>query len=155
MRVTLDTNVLVSAFISKRGVPAEILDFIATFEEVHLVLSEGILEEFSSVMKRTEVRERFGYSQQQIAKFRQAIRDVAEIVEVESELALVKDDPADDIVVNTAIDGRVDYVVSGDRHLLKLERFRGTVFVSPREFLRVLGREFGEMILKGTDEKES
>ncbi len=54
MRVTLDTNVLVSAFISTHGHSAEILDFIATFEEITLVVSEGILEEFSEVMNRRE-----------------------------------------------------------------------------------------------------
>jgi predicted nucleic acid-binding protein len=46
MRVTLYTNILVSAFISKRGHSAKIFDIITTFEELTLVLSDPILQEF-------------------------------------------------------------------------------------------------------------
>ena len=55
MKVTLDTNVLVSAFISKYGQPAKILDIILTFPEIKLILSNSILEEFGEVISRQEV----------------------------------------------------------------------------------------------------
>lgn len=105
MRVVLDTNVLVSAFISERGIPAEILDVVITLQETKLVLSEEILREFSEVMNREEVKSRFAYSEEQIFAFEEAIRSVAEIVKIESMVKFVEDDPADDIVVNTALDG--------------------------------------------------
>ncbi len=146
MRVTLDTNVLVSAFISKRGHSAEILDFIATFDEITLVLSKEILEEFKDVMNREEVTTRFGYNKADISKFEVAISEVAEIVDVKSSIRAIKEDPDDDVVVNTAIDGRADYLVSGDRHLRRLGKIKGVRVVIPKAFLTILTRRFGDFV---------
>jgi len=151
MRVTLDTNVLVSAFISKRGHSADILDLIATFDEIVLVLSNNILEEFKDVLSRKEVAARFDYTRTDIAKFEASIRDVAEIIAVRSSLKVVREDPDDDVVVNTAIDGRADYIVSGDRHLRELKRFQRVGIVSPRAFMTILTKRFGDLILSGDE----
>ena len=151
MRVTLDTNVLVSAFISKRGHSADVLDLIVTFDEITLVLSNAILEEFMDVMNRKEVAARFDYSKTDITRFEASIRGVAEIVAVRSSLKAVREDPDDDVVVNTAIDGRADYIVSGDRHLRELKRFQGVRIVSPRAFLTTLSKRFGDFILSGDE----
>lgn len=151
MRVTLDTNVLVSAFISKRGHSADVLDLVATFGEITLVLSKEILEEFNDVMSRREVASRFDYSKTDVSKFEEALRDVAEIIVVKSHFKAVREDPEDDIVVNTAIDGRADYVVSGDRHLRELKRFKGVRTVSPKAFLTILTKRFGDLILSEDD----
>lgn len=147
MRVVLDTNVLVSAFISKRGHSANILDIVTTFEEMTLVLSDEILEEFEDVMAREEVRERFDYSAAEINEFASAIRSVAEIVKVKSNFRLMEEDPKDDMVLNTAYDGRATYIVSGDGHLQNLKKFRSIRVVSPRRFMRIITRRFGELIL--------
>jgi len=147
MRVTLDTNVLVSAFISKRGHSADVLDLIVTFDEITLVLSNAILEEFMDVMNRKEVAARFDYSKTDITRFEASIRGVA----VRSSLKAVREDPDDDVVVNTAIDGRADYIVSGDRHLRELKRFQGVRIVSPRAFLTILSKRFGDFILSGDE----
>jgi predicted nucleic acid-binding protein len=45
------------------------------------------------------------------------------VVQVKSRLKVVKEDPADVIIVWTSFDGKVDYIVSGDKHLLALEEF--------------------------------
>ncbi len=147
MRVVLDTNVLVSAFISKRGHSANILDIVTAFEEMTLVLSDEILEEFEDVMAREEVRERFDYSVAEINEFASAIRSVAEIVKVKSKFRLMEEDPKDDMVLNTAYDGRATCIVSGDGHLQNLKKFRSIRIVSPRQFMRIITRRFGELIL--------
>ena len=46
------------------------------------------------------------------------------MVNVKTELRVVKDDPKDDMVIETAYDGHADFIVTGDRHLLKLKSFR-------------------------------
>lgn len=106
MRVTLDTNVLVSAFISKRGDPADIVELILLLDEITLVLSEELLGEFREVMMREEVRSWFGYGTAEVTGFEEAIRGVAEIVTVESDCKAVEEDPEDDIMVNTPMLGR-------------------------------------------------
>ena len=147
MRITLDTNVLVSAFISKLGHPADILELVIVLDEIELVLSEEILEEFQEVLTREEVKKRLAYSEPKVAEFVEAIRGVAEIVAIESDFKVVKEDPEDDLVVNTAYDGKADYIVSGDKHLLRLRRFKRVRVVSPTGFLKLVAKEFGDLML--------
>lgn len=151
MRVTLDTNVLVSAFVSKSGHSATILDLVTTFDEMTLVLSDGILEEFEDVMGRVEVRERFDYTPADIREFTTAIRAVARIVKVKSSFKVVEEDPKDDVVLNTAYDGKAAYVVSGDSHLQKVKRFKGIIIVNPKGFMGIIARRFGELIVSRRD----
>ncbi len=146
MRVTLDTNVLVSAFISKYGQSANILDIVTTFEEITLVLSEEILDEFEDVMGREEVTERFNYSKTDVKEFTGAIRSVAKIVSMKSNFKVVEEDPKDDMILNIAYDGKAAYIVSGDRHLQNVRKFRGITVVSPRQFMGIITRRFGELI---------
>jgi putative PIN family toxin of toxin-antitoxin system len=151
MKITLDTNVLVSAFISKQGQPAALLDIILTFPKIELVLSDPILAEFKDVLSRPEVKERFKYSKRKIGEFVDAIRNVSTIVELRSDFRVVVDDPKDDVIINTAYDGKVDFVVSGDTQLLKLKGFRGIRIVKPRAMLDIMGRRFGEFVISGRE----
>jgi len=146
MRLTLDTNVLVSAFVSRDGNPARIVDLVLAFPEIKLVLSESILQEFRDVMLRKEVRERFEYSSRGIDAFVQDLRHVSTIIMVKSRFMVVKEDPKDNVVMNTAVDGKVDFVVSGDSHLQKLTKFRNVRIVSPKQMLRIITDRFGEII---------
>ena len=82
---------------------------------------------------------------------RQQPRTFAEIVNVRSDFKAVEDDPEDDMVVNTALDGQADYIVSGDRHLRKLRRFRGVRIVSPSAFMAIVTKSFGDLILSKSD----
>jgi uncharacterized protein len=151
LRVTFDTNVLVSAFIARNGICADILDLVSTFEEIKLVVSREILSEFAEVMKREEVRSRLGYNDTEVVQFEGAVRDVAELVKVTSNFKAIKDDPDDDIVVNAAIDGKAQYIVSGDKHLNKLRTVRGVRVVRPRAFLGIVTKRFGDLILTKND----
>src|SRR3990167_7373454 len=112
MRITLDTNVLVSGFIAKRGNPALLLELAVTLEEIQLVLSEPILMEFEDVLSREEVRARFTYTEQAIRQIVRSMRLSAEILRPKSKFRVIRDDPKDDVVLNTAHDGNVDYIVS-------------------------------------------
>lgn len=147
MRIVSDTNVLVSAFISKLGHSAKILDLASMFEEIQLVLSESILDEFEDVLSRDEVKERFGYSNQEIELFARSVREISTIVEARSGFKIVKEDPKDDVVLNTAYDGKADYIVSGDRHLRNLNKFKGIKIVSPKQMMKIITRRFGEFMI--------
>ena len=147
MRITLDTNVLVSAFISKQGQPARLLDLLLTFPEIQLVVSDPILKELKDVLSREEVRERFHYPTRDIESFVRAVRDVSVEVKIKSNFKVIADDPKDDIVLNTAHDGKADYVVSGDHHLQGLRRFKGIKVVNPNRMMKIIMRKFGEFII--------
>jgi predicted nucleic acid-binding protein len=51
---------------------------------------------------------------------------------------IVDEDPDDDAVLACSFDGRADYVVTGDQHLLALGAVRGIRIVRPRQFLDAL-----------------
>jgi predicted nucleic acid-binding protein len=69
------------------------------------------------------------------------INRVAKIVNVTSQFKAVKEDPDDDIVVRTAFDGKANYIVSGDKHLLSLGTFRGIKILTADEMLTLLKEE--------------
>jgi putative PIN family toxin of toxin-antitoxin system len=133
LRVVLDTNVLVSGLIML-GKPRELLSIIAR-REATLLLSKEILNEFTKVMRRNKLTEYV--TEEQVEGFIENIERIAEFVELESHLEVVND-PKDDIVINTAIDGRADLIVSGDHHLLSLKEFRGIKIASVDEAVRKL-----------------
>ena len=147
MKITLDTNILVSAFISKQGQPSAVMDLVLTFPEIELILSEQILAEFKDVMSRLEVKKRFEYTSKDIDQFVDALRDASTIIKPNSNFNVVKEDQKDDVITNTAYDGKADYIVSGDTHLQSLKRFRTIRIVKPRSMLSIIKRRFGELII--------
>ena len=62
-------------------------------------------------------------------------------VSIRSKFKVVKNDPDDDIIVNTAYDGNADYIVSGDDDLLKLKSFKGIRIVTVNEILTILEKD--------------
>ena len=59
------------------------------------------------------------------------------IVEPKEKINIVKDDLKDNIFIEIAVAGNVDYIVSQDKHLLKLKKFRGIKIITPEEFNRI------------------
>ncbi|MGB9714982.1 MAG: PIN domain-containing protein [Thermodesulfovibrionales bacterium] len=55
--------------------------------------------------------------------------------EVESKISVIKDDPTDNIFLECAIDGKADYIIFGDHHLLDLGNYEGIEIIKPKEFL--------------------
>ena len=59
------------------------------------------------------------------------------IVEPKERINIVKDDPKDNIFIETAVAGNADYLVSQDSHLLKIKEFRGIKIITPEEFNKI------------------
>ena len=130
MRAVLDTNVLISSVIST-GVPHEIV--IKGFSsEYQIVVSVATLTEFRDTLLKYP--EKFHMDEEDIQKEVETIRYFAEFVDPDEEITAVEDDPDDDKFLEAAVAGNVDYIVSGDRHLLDLDSFREINIVDPRGF---------------------
>lgn len=136
MKVVLDTNVLVSALI-KSGKPRELIFELAR-GKIQTVTSRNMLEEFIEITDDPRIRRYVG--EDDTIAFLRAIGSVARIIKVRSRFKVVKEDPDDDMVLRTAHDGKVDYIVSGDKHLLLLKEFRGIKIVTVSQMLSILGR---------------
>ena len=133
MRVVLDTNVLVSALI-KAGKPRDL--FLKLAKEEQIILSRTILEEFLEVTEDPKVAKYL--NQQDVTVFLNVLGNTASIVHMKSKFRAVKEDPDDDVIVRTAYDGKADYIVSGDRHLLALKEYKGIKIATIDEMLQVL-----------------
>ena len=64
----------------------------------------------------------------------------SEIVEPSVKIDIIKDDPDDNKILECAIAGNVDCIVSNDKHLLKLKEFKGIKILTPKEFLSLMGK---------------
>lgn len=137
MKIVADTNVLISA-LGWKGNEFELLRRVFA-REVSIIISPDLFAE----LERVAAKQELGFGEDDIAAFFEAIGQVCELVLPEEKLTVVKDDPADDRVLECALAGGVDYIVSGDRHLLSLGVFRGIPIVTAQQFLQLVERSRG------------
>lgn len=130
MRVVLDTNVLVSSALPGSRLAALVAAWRT--RRCRLLVSQEIFEEYLRVLTYPKFR----LSSNDITQLlEQDVLPYADFVRVTTRVQAIAADPADDKFLACAVDGRADFLVSGDRHLLELQRFRGIPIVSPRQLL--------------------
>jgi len=132
LRVVLDTNVLVSALISD-GKSRELLK-MGIVKQYAIVISDLILKELALVLSRPK----FKTSQDEVQRVIVALMRTAEVVNVTSKLKAVKEDPKDDMIVDTAYDGNANMIVTGDSHLLALNEYREIKIVTVEKMIAYL-----------------
>lgn len=133
-RVVADTNIYISALMFG-GVPGSVID-LGILQKVTLVISPALLDELDE-----KLRLKFEVSVTDAMAIRLKIESVADVVEPDILVKVVTEDPDDNRVLECAVFGRADYIVSGDRHLLKLKAHEGTPIVTAREFLDMMKRK--------------
>ena len=132
LRAVLDTNVYFSAFTHK-GPPFRIWQE-AVNRSFILLVSPAILREIAGVL-----REDLQWQATDIVAHLKLVARIAEIISPKVSLQVIAEDPADDRILECALAGGADLIVSGDRPLRKLRSFRGIGIVQPSDFLRTLG----------------
>lgn len=138
MRVVLDTNVLISGLLSSSRPPGQLVGLWIE-GRITVLVSPELAQEYQKVLSRPEF-ERLGTQEERMA-FLQDLLDLSNVVWVEpsERLKVVKEDPSDNVVLECALAGEAQVVITGDQHLLALQTFRGTRILSPREALDLLG----------------
>ncbi len=137
LRVVFDTNVLVSTIIS-RGKPRELWNKVID-GKIRLVISEDLLKEFNEVIPRPQFRRYL--KRPKLRKFQRALIQLAEISRVKTRFTEITEDPDDNMVLEAAYSGRADYIVTGDKHLLRLGEFKGIKVVTVDGMLKILKRK--------------
>jgi putative PIN family toxin of toxin-antitoxin system len=127
-RVVADTNIFISALMFG-GLPGSFLD-LAFLRSFQLVTSPILLDELDE-----KLRLKFGLSARDAEQVRAKLEGTALVLTPELALKVIVEDPDDDRVLECAVAGEADYIVSGDRHLLKLGSYQGISIVSAREFM--------------------
>lgn len=133
-RVVLDTNVLVSGTIVRHGFPARIL-LAAIDQRITLVVSPYLLAEYLAVIQRPHIAKKYPDLSEWLDRVRRFVSANAVSVSPSSIPKVIQDDPKDDAILACANAGYAQYIVSGDRHLLKLGNYQGIKIVTPREFV--------------------
>jgi putative PIN family toxin of toxin-antitoxin system len=136
----LDANVLVSAILSPRGTPAQILTAWRA-EHFDLVISDAILAEIGRVLRYPKIAKRHRWSEGQLQAFLDGLAHVAIRTPGTLTLAVITEDPPDDRYLECAVEGEAAYIVSGDQLLLRLGAYQAIPILTPRTFLEVLQRQ--------------
>jgi len=130
-RIVLDTNILISG-IGWSGLPKDIIEAFLKGEFI-LLISRPLLSELERVLNYKKFYFIPDYLKKSLIG---SLLKAAEFVEIEKKLDIIKDDPEDNRVLECAISGKADYIVTGDEHLLKLYKFNDIKILTPIEFLK-------------------
>jgi hypothetical protein len=134
MRVVVDTNIIVSAYLG--GVLEGIIVAwkSGTFT---LVVSKEIAAEYLGVLRRPK----FKIESAEIDDFAALLLDRADFVIPLESLNVVHDDPSDNKFLEAAVAGNANLIVSGDEHLLEIKSFRNIPIIKARQFVDMLQSE--------------
>jgi len=130
VKLVFDTNILVSAIVFPGGRGEAALRRIIE-ERDQLVLSKPILGELLGILAR-----KFSRDAEELAHIAVVLSDLAHYVKPRRRLQVVNDEP-DNRILECALTGRADAIVTGDHGLLALRNYRGLHIISLREYLDI------------------
>ena len=131
MRAVIDTNVLISATFWT-GKPKQLLNKVRR-GEVTFLTSEVLLDELKEILVRDD--KSFKLSKEETSRVVKAMEDMAEIIKVYSKVSVCRHEQ-DNRLLECAIDGLADCIITGDLHLLNLRSFQGVKIVTVADFLK-------------------
>jgi len=138
LRVVLDTNVFVSSLLSTEGTPAQLLNAWREGRYM-LVTSPAIIAEVVEVLESPRISKKYLVRHQDVENLVDVLKTDAVLVPGEAGVkGSVPRDPRDEMFLSCAIDANADCIVSGDRHLLDLQTFRGIPILTVNEFAEEL-----------------
>ena len=132
IRAVLDTNVFVSG-IHWFG-PSEKVLRLWFLNRFKLISSTEIVGEFVKIMTSFKIPMKI----EDILWWESLTLEKSEFVVPNKRIEIVKDDPDDDKFIEAALEGKADYIVTQDRHLLKIKEFRKIKIITPEEFIELL-----------------
>jgi len=133
MRVFLDTNVLVSA-VATRGLCTDVLREILVSHQ--LIVSDPLIFELKNILHT-----KFGLPQEIISDFVEVLTQDA-ILSKNTDLFTIDIRDKDDIpILSTALKGKAELFVTGDKELLELSKIQSMRIISPRKFWETLKKQ--------------
>lgn len=132
MKVVIDTNIWVSYLLGSllQGIDEKILS-----KEIKVVVSDDMLKELSEVSSRPKFKNIFTAKR---IKELFSLLDSYAIVVLPSQKVNACRDGKDNFLLEVALEGKADYLVTGDDDLLVLNTFHNTKIVKPKDFEEIL-----------------
>lgn len=128
MRVVLDTNIYIAAALQGH-LAEDILRMAASAKLIELIVSEEILNELQE-----KLLIKFNWLKEDVDRFLIRIRKIAEVVEVNERISIITRDPKDNKILECALAGEADLIVTLDQDLIKLKHFKGIGIIHSRTF---------------------
>ena len=132
IKVIFDTNVWISFLIGKRL--TSLKEYIST-GKITIVTTEQLLKEIKEVTGRERLKKYF--PQQSVIELLDLLETIAEKVEIKPTHFLSRD-PKDNFLLNLIDFSKADFVVTGDKDLLVLDRFKTAAILTPADFEEAL-----------------
>lgn len=142
LRAVLDANVYISALASPTGTPGHLIEAFLRESAFTLVMSPAIAKEVSRVLDYPKVKKCLDPAITP-ATWLESLLLQADLVTGSPLPQPVCKDPDDDKYLAAALEGRCDFVVSGDRDLLALGEYEGVRIITPRDFMTRLQTKGG------------
>src|SRR3989344_8051910 len=127
MNVVLDTNVLIPITIWDFSLAQKVL-FKLLESNFKIFISLDILKEY----KRAIIRD-FNFSEEQAQGLINEILLFANLIEIIEKVDIIKEDPDDNKILECAIASNSNYIITYDKHLLKLKEFKSIKIITPEE----------------------
>jgi uncharacterized protein len=131
MRVVIDTNIMVSAYL---GGALKVIIVSWKSGKFTLVVSDAIADEYRDVLQRPK----FQIEQTELDDFFSLLLDKAKFVIPLETVNVVTDDASDNKFIEAAIAGKAKLIVSGDNHLLEIKSFKDIPIITARDFIKWL-----------------
>jgi putative PIN family toxin of toxin-antitoxin system len=133
LRVVIDTNVLVSGIIQRKGFPYKV---VKAWEDDVLILitSDDLINEAGRVLRYEKIRVKYSLDDEEIKQVLLNLMRYSIVVNDPPKIDVIREDPADNNILAAATEGKADYIISGDSHLLNLENYKGIRILTPKEF---------------------
>ncbi|MEX0995690.1 MAG: putative toxin-antitoxin system toxin component, PIN family [Flavobacteriaceae bacterium] len=128
-KVILDTNLWISFLISKKF---NQIDELIESKRITLIFSNELLEEFIDVVSRPKFKKYF--SKKDIEKFLAYFDQFGELVKVTSDVKMCRD-KKDNFLLNLSVDSKADFLITGDKDLLILDKVENTKILTFPEFI--------------------
>jgi putative PIN family toxin of toxin-antitoxin system len=139
MRVVVDTNILIRALIKPSGTVGPILRRLAQ-AEFEMVYSRAMFEELLEKLALPRLKNKYHITDDVIADLVALLTLRAKLVAPDVTVTVCRD-PEDNMVIEAALAGRAECIVTGDDDLLTLHQYEGIDFIAPREFIAKLDAE--------------
>ena len=128
--VVFDTNIFISAVFWNGNSYA--LVKMSINQEIIVFISAHIIEEIRNVLIRD-----FNLQKQEIDDVINAVLYFTHLVEPKEIVEVIKDDSADDRILECALACNANFIITYDKKILNLKSFRNINIVTPEEFIKI------------------
>ena len=129
IRIVLDSNIIISS-IFWRGKPYDVMKN-CILGQYQLIISKEIIDETTN-----KLRTKFKFPEEKIQELVDILLTYSQLIEPTSKVEIVRD-KKDNKIINCALDGRADYIVTGDKDLLELKEFKDTKIITAKQVLEI------------------